>query len=289
MNRVAPWHQTNWDWRAAGNFIGGGSGTGLLLFAALAAASGMAYRPMGLLGLALVGAGLFCVWMEIGKPWRAFNVVLHPQTSWMTRESLVAPFLFLGGLAAVVFGGGAAAWIAAVFGMGFLYCQGRILFASKGIPAWRQPRIVPLMIGTGLAEGAGLLAVLLPVLGSPTDLRWPFWLLLATLAVRAWLWRAYLNQLAAAGAPSKTLAVYAKFDNPFLHAANTLPGLLAVAAALGGGAWLGALGGLLAVGGGWALKFTIVARAAFNQGFAIPKVPVRGTGQPGPGSQPGWK
>jgi hypothetical protein len=26
--RVTPWHQTNWDWRAAGNFIGGGTGTG---------------------------------------------------------------------------------------------------------------------------------------------------------------------------------------------------------------------------------------------------------------------
>ena len=30
IGRIAPWRQTAWDWRAAGNFIGGGSGTGLL-------------------------------------------------------------------------------------------------------------------------------------------------------------------------------------------------------------------------------------------------------------------
>jgi len=44
--RITPWHQNNWDWRAAGNFIGGGSGTGLLFFATLAAANIDAYRAM---------------------------------------------------------------------------------------------------------------------------------------------------------------------------------------------------------------------------------------------------
>jgi len=34
--------------------------------------------------------------------------------------------------------------------------------------------------------------------------------------------------------------------------------------------------------------FAIVARAGFNQGFALPHTPVRGTGQPGPGVKPGW-
>ena len=31
----APWRQTNWDWRAAGNFIFGGAGGGLIVFTAL--------------------------------------------------------------------------------------------------------------------------------------------------------------------------------------------------------------------------------------------------------------
>ncbi len=55
--RVTPWHQTSWDWRAAGNFIGGGSGTGLLFFATLAAGSVDNYRIMVLVALAFIGGG----------------------------------------------------------------------------------------------------------------------------------------------------------------------------------------------------------------------------------------
>ena len=71
--RITPWHQTNWDWRAAGNFIGGGTGTGLLFFATLASGSVDAYRIQALLALAFIGAGLTCVWLEIGRPLRAIN------------------------------------------------------------------------------------------------------------------------------------------------------------------------------------------------------------------------
>ena len=37
--RIAPWHQNNWDWRAAANFMGGGAGTGLMFFALFATES----------------------------------------------------------------------------------------------------------------------------------------------------------------------------------------------------------------------------------------------------------
>ena len=53
-----PWQQRSWDWRAAGNFIGGGAGTGLIVFAALSGASGTALAALMLAGLALVGLGL---------------------------------------------------------------------------------------------------------------------------------------------------------------------------------------------------------------------------------------
>ncbi len=56
-----PWQQTSWDARAAGNFIGGGAGAGLIVFAALSGAQGPALTGLMLAGLALVGAGLFCV------------------------------------------------------------------------------------------------------------------------------------------------------------------------------------------------------------------------------------
>ena len=93
MSRIEPWHQTNWDWRAAGNFIGGGSGTGLVILAAVASTQGLVYWPLGLVGAVLVGIGLLCVWLEIGRPWRAMHVFYHPQTSWMTREAFVSAWL----------------------------------------------------------------------------------------------------------------------------------------------------------------------------------------------------
>lgn len=286
---VAPWHQTNWDWRAACNFIGGGSGTGLLLFAAIAAAQGAPFRASGLLGLVLVGAGLSFVWLEIGRPFRALKVFLHPHTSWMTREAMVAPFLFAAGFAALLLGSVAVFWIAAVLGMLFLYCQGRILFASKGIPAWRQPTIVPIIMITGLTEGAGFLAAVLPSAAPELPLRWPLASLFLLLVARTVAWRSYLNQLAAGGAPVKTLAVYARFDKPFIFVGNALPALLAVAVLFaGGGVLTSLLAGFLAVAGGWALKFTVVARAAYNQGFALPIPPVRGQGGREPGAKPGW-
>lgn len=285
IGRVAPWHQMNWDWRAAGNFIGGGSGTGLLLFAALA--GGSAYGLLGLLGMALVGAGLFCVWLEIGRPWRAMNVLKHARTSWMTREALVAPPLFLCGLAAVATGSVALAWLAAALGVGFLYCQARILRAAKGIPAWRQPLIVPLIMLTGVAEGAGWLA-LATYLAYRVGV--PAWVavLLGVLAVaRALLWRAYFGRLRGGDAPAGTVAIFGRFDRPFI-AANLLAGVLALAAVVTGAPWFLVPAGLLAVAAGWALKFTLVARAAFNQGFAIPRTPARGAGLTGDGVRPGW-
>jgi phenylacetyl-CoA:acceptor oxidoreductase subunit 2 len=55
------------------------------------------------------------------------------------------------------------------------------------------------------------------------------------------------------------------------------------------GASLGLLvAGLLAVGGGWVLKFTLIRRAAFSQGMAVPHLPVRGRGAAGSPVKPGW-
>jgi len=288
MSRVAPWHQANWDYRAAGNFIGGGSGTGLLLFASVAATQGAPFWVTGLMALALVAGGLGFVSLEIGRPLRSLNVFLHPRTSWMTREAIVAPLLLGTGLAAILLGSMAMLWVAALLGMLFLYCQGRILFASKGIPAWRQTGVVALIMVTGLTEGAGMLAAVLPWIAPETPLRWLLGSLFLLLLARTVVWRSYFNRLSASGAPGKTLAVFARFDKLFLMVGNGLPALLAVTLFAGGGAITSLLAGILAVAGGWALKFTLIARAAHNQGFALLKSPVRGKGQPGSGAKPGW-
>jgi len=293
MNRnqpasVRPWHQTNWDWRAALNFLGGGTGTGLLIAAAFA--GGAAYRGLALVALACVAFGLFWVWMEIGKPWRAINVVFHPQTSWMTRESLVAGPLFIVAIAAAWTG---ALWLvvtAALLAALFLYCQARILKASKGIPAWREPAIVPLVITTGLAEGTGLAIVALAATGNLAS-RWLIAALVVVLVVRDLMWRHYRRALARSGAPKGALAMLAGIDLPFGLAGNWGPVVLLLAAIpeYGAANVLAMLAGLAAAGAGWVLKFTIVARAAYNQGFALPELPIRGAGKRVAGTKPGWE
>lgn len=292
-NQSRPQHQTNWDWRAAGNFIGGGTGSGLLLFAAVSASAGLPHAaPLGV-ALTLIALGLLCVWLEIGRPWRSMNVMLHARTSWMTREALVAPFLFGSGLIALATGSAVALWISALLAMLFLYCQARILNAAKGIPAWRQKLVVPLIIVTGLTEGAGLLALLTALAGT-AQIAWLPSALLLMLILRSLLWRAYRKNLSTHRAPQQALAVLDRLELPFIKIGHWVPVLLLVLAlllpALAAAQWLAALAGLIAVAGGWLFKYTLIVRAGYNQGYALAQVPVRGGAGPSSGlaSKPGW-
>lgn len=293
--RAAPWHQTNWDWRAAGNFVGGGTGTGFLILLAVAATLDHASVFFAPIGLVLVAGGLACVWLEIGRPLRAMNVLINVRTSWMARESWASIFLFAAGLSAVFAqakgwptAGRALLWAAALFGLAYLYCQSRILGASKGIPAWREGMVVPLIMITGLTEGAGLLAATLSLAADPVA--WIAIVLAASLALRAAAWRAYRARMTRRGAPTATLRVLAGFDRPFLIYGNLVPATLCLAALSASGLVRLSLGaaGFLALAAGWALKHRLVTRAGFNQGFALPVLPVRGRGKPVPGVQPGW-
>lgn len=288
MISIAPRQQGSWDWRAAGNFICGGSGTGLLLFAAFAAFDGAPVVWLILPALALVGCGLGLVWLEIGRPWRFLHVYFNPQTSWMTREGIVALPLFAAGLAAVLFGHALLVLAAALFGLLFLYCQGRILQASKGIPSWREPMIVLLIVATGLAEGAGFLLLLAPVSGWAPGAMLVVFLLL--LVLRYGVWLGYRGRLTAGGAPRETLAILTRTGRAFLWIGLVLPAVAGLAALAfdGGGVFLGGVAGVLAISGGWLLKFTLVTRAAQTQGFALERTPVRGAGPAGAGIQPGW-
>jgi phenylacetyl-CoA:acceptor oxidoreductase subunit 2 len=281
--------QTNWDLRAAGNFIGGGSGTGLLIAGTLPFALGLPYRPFAAVGLALVALGLFCVFLEIGRQLRAANVVLHPGGSWMTREALVAPLLFACGLAAAWWEAPWLVWLSALLAAVYLYCQARILQAAAGIPAWREPRVIPLVVATGLAEGAGLVVGLLAALAAPLAVRWPALALAALLVVRTVVWRRYRQRVQA---PARALAALDAGRLAFDRLGTWVPAPLAVIATVlapgPAASWLAAAAGVLAVAGGWQLKITLVTRAAYNQGFALPAMPVRGKGPPGPAVKPGW-
>jgi phenylacetyl-CoA:acceptor oxidoreductase subunit 2 len=287
---ASPRQQHNWDWRAAANFIAGGAGGGLLLCASMVSSDPSTVRAAILLGLFLIGAGLTCVWFEIGRPLRALNVYRHFASSWMTREAVAAALLFaFGGLAFLTVQPALIA-LTSLLGVVFVYCQANMLSANKGIPAWRHPRAVRLVVTTGLTEGAGLLLCILS-LATPLAGRWPLAVFLAAVLIRAMSWKSYLAGLTRTGAPDGALKVLNSMNSRFLAAGHALP-ILAVAAAMEGAPGQVALvflAGVLAVASGWLFKFDFVRRAAFTQGLALPHLPVRGQGEAGPAAKPGWK
>jgi phenylacetyl-CoA:acceptor oxidoreductase subunit 2 len=178
----------------------------------------------------------------------------------MTRESFCAAVLFAFGLAYLAFQEKLFLQGTAAAAAAFLYCQARILGAATGIPAGRAPQVVPLVVSTGLAEGAGLALLFL---ASPR-LIVAFSILLL---VRLWAWQRYR---AAVKAP-----------------ALELPGQVLVVSGTGAALALAllayfipavaVLAGIAAIVPGWWLKHALVTRAAHKQGFSLPHLPVRGT------------
>jgi phenylacetyl-CoA:acceptor oxidoreductase 27-kDa subunit len=295
MNGVAPWLQKNWDWRAAANFMAGGAGSGLIIITGLAGLAGAQLWPLLLIGLGLIAAGLLAVWHEIGRPWRFLNVLRAANSSWMTREAMVAGPLFAAGFAAVLLAPSPTAVgfsiAAAALALGFLYSQARIVQASKGIPTWRQREIVPVIVATGLAEGAGLFLVAAALLPAAAPLAGPAALgLLVLLAARIIAWRVYDAALRARGAPTRALAALERLRPTFEIGGHLVPAVFLAGGwllpAIAGPAF--ALAGVIAFAAGWAFKHTLITRAAFTQGFAVTHMPARGAGTAGPGLKPGW-
>lgn len=269
--------QQNWDWRAACNFMLGGAGSGLVAFTLLAEVQGVVGAALLVVALALVGTGLLCVWFEIGRLERFLNVFRNPWTSWMSREAIVAVALFPVALAAA-FGIEAARVLAVVLAVAFVYCQSRIVQRARAIPAWREPLVVPLIVATGLTEGAGLFFVAAPWLGGGS-------LVLALalgglVLVRYAAWHFYRRRLTRTAAP----AALAALDRAGVHLryAGTLAPLFLVAALAVGAATgvtaavAAALAGALAAAAGLWAKWVLVRRAAHHQGFRLPHWPVRG-------------
>ncbi|MCB1435554.1 MAG: dimethyl sulfoxide reductase anchor subunit [Rhodobiaceae bacterium] len=285
-----PWLQSNWDWRAAGNFIFGGAGVGLFVAAALAAGSGAAASAPLLCGMGLIALGLALVWTELGRPMRFINVLRHPARSWMSREAIAAIVFFALAIGALATGSAPVLWAACVAALAFLYCQARMLQGGKGIPAWRVQASVPLLILTGLTEGLGLYFLLqIAFFGPLPAAAPPVWVLALLLALRLAIWRSYCASLKE-GAPQGTMDMMAGAAPWFAALGHGLP-LLALAAVLAlpdlGGV-LVALAGLLAFASGWWIKFVIVVRAAFNQGYAIAFTPARGPGGSRVAEKSGW-
>jgi phenylacetyl-CoA:acceptor oxidoreductase 26-kDa subunit len=274
----SPVRQQSWDARAAANFMCGGAGAGLIVFAALSGERGQALTILMLAGVAWVGAGLLCVWHEIGRPLRALHVFFHPRTSWMSREAFVAALLMPAGIVAAARLPGFT-WVAAALALAFIVCQARMLQASRGIPAWRTPLVVPLLLASGLAEGAGLFLAAAPWLrvGSQSLLA----LFGALVLSRMVVWLAFRRALAGVGVPPALAAL--DRAGRVLQLAGTLLPVVSIAliasGVVSGTATLAAAAaaGVLAAASGAHMKYTLIVHAGFMQGFALARLPVRGT------------
>jgi len=283
MSALSPAPERHRHWRAAGSLICGGSGAGLMLFAALRGAAGWPVAPLVAMGLAALG--LMLVWLEIGRPLRIRDLFIGPRRSWMAREAYAVSAFFVLGLAGTI----SAAWwliaLAALSGLVFLYAQARILTAARGIPAWHQPRLVAVVLATGITEGGGLMLA-----HSGLEAETPGWLLalfLVLVLLRAGAFAAYRRRLAAAGAPRDSLDVIASSDRELLFAGLFLPALaalLALAAPTVSGMLL-LFAGLAAAAAGWQLKYELVVRAGHVQDIVIEGAHGRGPG--GTGARPG--
>lgn len=286
LDRTVPRQQQEWDIKGALNFILGGAGSGLLVAAPFAAMLRADPRPFVALGLVLVAGGLFAVWLKIGRPWRAFHVVRRPSTSWMTREALIAPFLFAAGALGVFTGAPLFILVAALLGALYAYAQARILKANIGISAWRRWSCVALIVVTAVVEGVGIVAFASPFWPSLA----PLGFLLAALIVARYIaWTNYIADLRRTGAPKGTLQAFDVFAPRFLILGHAAAAVFALIGAIGHYPAALALGGAFAAVGGALFKYTLVCRAAFTQGFSLPRTPARGRGRPGPGLQPGWE
>ncbi len=278
--KTGPWPrlQKFWDIRAACNFIGGGTGSGLLLIAAIFLILGQPVLAPIVVGVVFISFGLFMVFLEIGKPWRSINMFFHPQTSWMTREGIVVGPLFL--CAALIFFytsepfSEIAAYFMGICAVTFLYCQLRILHAAKGIPSWCTPALKPYIFTTGLTEALGI-AVCIPGLMEEKSL----WIALGLmLVVRKIVWQLYAKRLHKDKAPKTSRKI---IDGIYVKVltGHLLSITLLISANMTNALVLVVFAGLIAAGTGWYTKIIIITKAAQTRGFGIPRTPVRGKGQ----------
>jgi phenylacetyl-CoA:acceptor oxidoreductase subunit 2 len=278
--------QRFWDLRASMNLTLGGMGSGLgsigLIACLVGPLGGADYAKLLIGSAALMASGLFFVFLEIARKFRFAYVILRPQSSWMSREAFVAGVYFPTLAAYWLWSQDWLLWIAGIATLAYLYCQAQILYGGKGIPAWRAPLIPWMLVATGLLEGTGLYALAHGV--RPES--FPVGARMAGLGfglavINAALWIRYRGSAKARGIPPLARRVLDRYT-PIHHlVAHALPAMAFAAALLGPGApaWLIAVGGAAAVAGGAAWKILVITRACYQQGFALAKLPQRGSGE----------
>jgi phenylacetyl-CoA:acceptor oxidoreductase subunit 2 len=190
----------------------------------------------------------------------------------MTREGSVAVVLFALVLFGLTFKISFIMGIAGIAGLLFLFCQGQMLKASKGIPSWREPTIVLLIVVTGICEGTAIMLIFLCLqyeVSIVLNLA-----CLVFLAIRISSWLIYRKNLGEAKVPAVTLTNLEKIHFFQIIAGNVIPVILIVLSlSVPEWATLAIISaGVLVIIAGWHMKFTIITRAAQVQGYALSKV-----------------
>ena len=289
---VEPTLQQHWDWKASGNFICGGMGSGLFIFAALVGLRFPEVLPLGWLALAIMALGLSVLMLKIGKPLRALYVLRQPRRSWMTREAWIAAVMFPLAALALWFANPALLTVAAVLAVGFLFCQAMILQAGQGHPGLAGE------LGGAADPGDRLCRRLRPVACRRRAIAG------ADVACRC----AGRGRRGAGAAARCCLAHLSGRAQDRRRADPRAGGARCLQAVVprGGPGSAGGLdrrrpsrrrprprrcsrvAGLSIMAAGSGLKFILVTRASFNQGFALTHTPVRGSGHAGGAVKPGW-
>jgi phenylacetyl-CoA:acceptor oxidoreductase subunit 2 len=255
----------NRQWQAVGSFVFGGSGAGLMLFCAVSGAAGQQIFWLPLAAVVLTALALLFVMLHTGQILAGTLSGLNEADSrWVIWEPRAAVLMVPTGVAVwwmpIVPTFIAAGLVAA----GYLLCQSKSLEVFKNVPAWKSREVVPLMTGTGAVEGVAGFVALTLLAGSaqvPGLLA-----LLLLLAVRWMNWRRYLKMQADSLSPA-SLKVLQRANPEILWAGHMLPVAVLVLYALypaASGALAIMAAAIIAIIGGWYMKFIIIARASFT-------------------------
>lgn len=261
--------QRSWDWRAAMNFICGGMASALFVLAWLAHLAGelsaRALHGSYALAALLMGGGLFCVFLKLGRPLRFWRVIMRWQSSWMSRETWCVGLIYAALLLGQLSPSATSDALVALGAAGFLWCQGKILHSSRGIPAWRHRLVPVLLASTGVLEGAGWLTLVAVATGQASAVA--TWALVAASAAMLHLWPTYAREL-----HQDTAGKLDALRRPLALWGHGLPLLGGLALLLAGtpGLWLGTAAAAAAIACGAILKYQLIVKAAHFQGVRIP-------------------
>ena len=138
---------------------------GLFLFAAIAPS--LAKLP-GMGGLCILAAGLTVSVAHLGQPLRAWRCFLGWKKSWLSREIMAFGGFFAVAAAAVFLEWPVLYQIAALMGMGSVFCSAMVYIDTRR-PCWKARRTHVKFFGTALLLGSAAMAALLALSGAPAE------------------------------------------------------------------------------------------------------------------------